>query len=111
MISESLENTRTQGQVTTARQTALQAIMRWLGRIAVALFAIGIVVFVLLPFYWMLKVQTNSEIIAIPTDLDSAEPYTGRVSAGADDDPVCALLGKLNGHCNIHDCSIGNFYC
>ena len=47
MISESLENTRTQGQVTTARSTALQAIMRWLGRIAVALFAIGIVLFVI----------------------------------------------------------------
>jgi multiple sugar transport system permease protein len=34
----------------------------------VALFAFGIVVFVLLPFYWMVKssFQTNSEIIAIP---------------------------------------------
>jgi multiple sugar transport system permease protein len=68
MISESMENTQTPVQVTPARGTALQTAMRWLGRIVVALFALGIVIFVLLPFYWMLKssFQTNSEIIAVP---------------------------------------------
>jgi multiple sugar transport system permease protein len=68
MISKSFENAQTPVQVAPARSAALQTLMRWLGRIVAALFALGIVVFVLLPFYWMLKssFQTNSEIIAVP---------------------------------------------
>jgi multiple sugar transport system permease protein len=68
MISESLENTQTRGRATPARSAAMQTLMRWSGRIVVAFFAVGIVIFVLLPFYWMLKssFQTNSEIIAVP---------------------------------------------
>jgi multiple sugar transport system permease protein len=63
-----LENTGAGVQVTPARSTASQTLTRWLGRIVVAIFAIGMVIFVLLPFYWMLKssFQTNSEIIAAP---------------------------------------------
>jgi multiple sugar transport system permease protein len=68
MISESLENTGAGVQVTPARNTVSQTLARWAGRIVVAIFAIGMVIFVLLPFYWMLKssFQTNSEIIAAP---------------------------------------------
>ena len=68
MISERSENLQAQGQVTTTQNGVYHTTMKWLGRVVVALFAISIVIFVLLPFYWMLKssFQTNSEIIAIP---------------------------------------------
>jgi multiple sugar transport system permease protein len=68
MISENSEDLPARGQVTNAQNTVFSTIMRWSGRIVVSLFAISIVIFVLLPFYWMLKssFQTNSEIIAIP---------------------------------------------
>lgn len=41
---------------------------KWLGRFAIVLFALTVLSFVLLPFYWMLKssFQTNTDIIAIP---------------------------------------------
>lgn len=68
MTSQSLKHAPTRGQVVHLHRTPLQTIMRWLGRAVVAFFAAAIVIFVLLPFYWMLKssFQTNTEIIAIP---------------------------------------------
>lgn len=51
-----------------AQKSVSGPLLRWLGYAIIALFAAGIVLFVLFPFYWMLKssFQTNTDIVAIP---------------------------------------------
>ena len=68
MISQSSTTVQPRGRAKPARKSVPQTIIRWLGRTVVALFAVSTVIFVLLPFFWMLKssFQTNTEIIAIP---------------------------------------------
>lgn len=67
MISQAQTSSTTNapGQV---RQSMSDLLLKWLGRLAIVLFALATLVFVLLPFYWMLKssFQTNTDIIAIP---------------------------------------------
>ncbi len=66
MISQSLKNAQPRGRGELAHNSVLQFALA--GPHCGGSFAAGIVIFVLLPFYWMAKssFQTNTEIIAIP---------------------------------------------